>query len=181
MAARKSKPPLTVSSPALLVGDEDRVFRQFVHDTLAFAARIQAVRSGFAGVTGLSDAGYSILISIRHLEGGDEEVGINRLAEHLHLSGAFVTIEVGKLVKLGMVKKETHADDRRRVVLSVTDRGSQTLANLAPIQRPVNDALFSALTASDFRHLSSIMSKLTYCGDEALEMLAFMASRQARA
>ncbi len=34
--------PLTVSRPQLLVRGNDEAFRQFVHDTLAFASRIQA-------------------------------------------------------------------------------------------------------------------------------------------
>lgn len=178
MAAKKVKPPLTASKAALLVNGEDRVFRQFVHDTLAFAARIQAVRSGLAEVVGLTDAGYSILISVLHLEDQENEVGVNRLAEHLHLSGAFVTIEVGKLVNAGMLRKETHPEDRRRVVLTVTEQGRQALANLAHVQRPVNDALFAALSGDDFRRFAAVMAKLTDCGDRALELLDFLAKQR---
>lgn len=42
--------PLTVSRPQLLVRGNDEAFRQFVHDTLAFASRIQAVRNALGSV-----------------------------------------------------------------------------------------------------------------------------------
>ena len=177
MAAAKPKPPLTVSRAALLADGDDRRFRHFVHDTLAFAARIQAVRSGFAGLVGLSDAGYSILISVSHLQDGDG-VGINGIAEHLHLSGAFVTIEVGKLVKRGLIDKEIHPDDRRRVLLTLTAAGRAALAALAPMQRQVNDTLFESLSTDDFRRLAVIMGTLTACGDRALSLLHLLAEQR---
>jgi DNA-binding MarR family transcriptional regulator len=31
--------------------------------------------------------------------------GVNEVAEHLHLLGAFVTVEVAKLVKAGLIRK----------------------------------------------------------------------------
>ena len=51
--ARKRKPgeenpPLTISRPELQVDGSDLEFRAFVHGMLAFAARLEAVRSGFA-------------------------------------------------------------------------------------------------------------------------------------
>lgn len=39
----------------------------------------------------------------------------------MHLSGAFVTIEVNKLVFAGLVDKQRHTDDRRRVVLRTSE------------------------------------------------------------
>src|SRR5262245_36832632 len=92
--------PITVSRPQLLTAGEDELFRQLVHDCLAFATRIHSVRGQFAELTGLSPAGYSILITIQHLQ-NSEGISVGEAAAHLHLSGAFVTIEVGKLVKLG--------------------------------------------------------------------------------
>ena len=77
--------PKTVSRPALLAHDSDKVFRQMVYDTLAFAARIQEVRSRFGEFIGLPGAQYSILMAIAHQQ--DEGIGVNAIAEHLHLSG----------------------------------------------------------------------------------------------
>ncbi len=95
---------LTVSRPELLTNGSDRQFRSFVHGMLAFAARLEGVRSRFAAQLGLTGIQYTILISIRHLQ-GDGEVTVGAVADHLHLSGAFVTIETGKLLRMGLITK----------------------------------------------------------------------------
>lgn len=117
---------LTVSRSELLVEGSDRSFRQLVHDTLAFAVRIQEVRSRLGSLIGLSDTQYTLLISIAHLQ-GDGGVGVNRAAEQLHLSGVLVTIEVKMLVAAELVKKRTNPGDRRRVLLTATQKGVDLL------------------------------------------------------
>lgn len=148
-------------------------FRHFIHDFLAFSARVDQCRAGFGKELGISGIAYTTLISIAHLA-GEEGVGVSRVAEHLHLSGAFVTIEVSKLVKAGLVKKRTNDSDRRRVLLTMTPKGRRMLDDLVSIQAPINDALFDCLSADDFARLSSIMARLVGCGDRAVAMLAFM-------
>src|SRR5258708_7196347 len=89
---------LTVSRPELLVNGADAQFRSFVHGMLAFAGQLEAVRDGFAALLGLTGIRYTILISISHLQ-SDGEVTVGAVADHLHLSGAFVTTETGKLLR----------------------------------------------------------------------------------
>ena len=52
---------LTVNRPELLSDGSDIVFRQFVHDALAFAARLLAVRDGYGKVMGISGPGRAPL------------------------------------------------------------------------------------------------------------------------
>jgi DNA-binding MarR family transcriptional regulator len=103
-APRKPTAPPTVSRPELLVNGSDRTFRQLVDNFFAFAARHEAIRAGHAALIGLSGVEYSVLIAIRHLE-DEEDVSVKRLAEHLHVSGAFATTVVGKLAARGVVAK----------------------------------------------------------------------------
>lgn len=166
------KPPLTVSRPELLVDGSDWEFRQFVHGMLALTARIEAVRAGFANWIGLTGIQYTILIAIGHLE--TESVSITMVANHLHLSGAFVTAEVGKLLRLGLVEKRRDLEDRRRVCLSVTRKGCDRLAHLAPIQVQVNDVLFQGLDVTHFRQLKSIVEKLNSSGGQAISLLNYV-------
>ena len=93
---------LTVSRPELLVDGEDHLFRQVIHDALGFSARLQEIRNRLGETIGLSGPAYSVLIAIDHLS-QHGEVGVSRVSDHLHLSGAFVTMEVNKLVKAGLV------------------------------------------------------------------------------
>lgn len=168
---RKSGRALTVSCEQLLVGGSDEAFRQFVHDMLAFAARIQETRSRLGQVIGLSGSKYTVLIAIGHLQDQDGGVGINRVAEHLHLSGAFVTIETNQLLKAGLVVKQTNQNDRRRVLLSITPKARTLLERLTAVQRPANDELFGFLSAKEFETLRHMTPRLVKSGDRALKIL----------
>jgi DNA-binding MarR family transcriptional regulator len=166
----------TISRPQLMVDGSDRAFRQFVHDTLAFSARLQAVRGQLGAVIGLSGTQYTVLIAIAHLSGTDEKIGVNQVAEHLHFSGAFITIEINKLVSNGLVEKETDEEDRRRVILDHHARKARALLNeLAPVQRPVNDMLFRSMSAADFERTRKLMSEMVEAADEAIRLLDYNA------
>ena len=165
--------PLTVSRPALLGPDGDGAFRQLVHDLLAFSARLETVRSSFAARIGLSGIQYTILISIAHLQ-GTRGVGIKAVADHLSLSGAFVTTETRKLITLDLVRKQTNPEDRRRGLLRVTGKGRQLLAELAPLQREVNDVLFASLDRADFHTLGRLARALVADSRRAVALAAYL-------
>jgi DNA-binding MarR family transcriptional regulator len=165
-------PRLTVTKPELMPGGGDALFRKFIHDFLAFSARVNQCRAGFGERLGISGIAYTTLITIAHLQ-GEKGVGVSQIAEHLHLSGAFVTIEVSKLVGADLVKKRVNKSDRRRVLLTVTPKARRLLDDLASVQAPVNDALFGCLSSGAFEQLASMMADLVPCGDEAVSMLAF--------
>lgn len=165
-------PRLTVTKSELMPGGNDTLFRTFIHDFLAFSTRVGQCRAGFGERLGISGIAYTTLISIAHLQ-GEKGVGVSRIAEHLHLSGAFVTIEVSKLVEADLVKKRINKSDRRRVLLTVTPKARRLLDELVSVQAPVNDALFDCLSAAEFQQLSSMIARLVPCGDKAASMLAF--------
>ncbi|OYW35137.1 MAG: MarR family transcriptional regulator [Azorhizobium sp. 12-66-6] len=173
---KRGKPlPLTASREALLVDGSDREFRELVHDMLAFASAIQEVRNRLGQLIGLSGTQYTILNSIARLSAVTRELGVNQLAEHLHLSGAFVTIEVNKLVASGLVTKKTNPDDRRRVVLAITREAEKRLADLVQVQRPANDVLFGPLSAQDFQALRAVIAKLAGTGERTVRLIDYLA------
>lgn len=161
---------LTVSREELLDCGNDVLFRRVVHDALGFAARLQEIRDRFGKLIGLSGPAYSVLIAVEHL-GEAEDVGVNRVSEHLHLSGAFVTIEVGKLVRRGLINKRVSERDRRRVVLTVTPLGRTLLEELSLTQRPINDAIFAQFSPAEFREFARFIQWLVADVDRALTML----------
>jgi len=167
----------TVSKSQLLVDGSDTAFRSFIHDFLAFSALIGDIRSGFGGYLGLTGIAYTTLISINYLQ-GRTGVGVNAIAEHLHLSGAFITTEVAKLVRTGLVHKSVNAKDKRRVLLTVTQAGRKVLSDLAVLQAPVNDALFDCLSAAEFGQLRNLLSRLVPCGTRALSLQSYLMSPQ---
>jgi DNA-binding MarR family transcriptional regulator len=171
--SRKVTLESTVTRPELMVGGSDRAFRQFLHDTLAFSARLQQVRGQLGQVIGLSGTQYTVLIAIAHLQTKDERVGVNLVADHLHFSGAFITNEINKLVAAGLVEKAIDSEDRRRVVLGVTPKARALFNELAPIQQPANDLLFSCLSAKDFSKMRKLMSELVETADQAIRLLEY--------
>ncbi|MBN8977769.1 MAG: winged helix-turn-helix transcriptional regulator [Rhizobiales bacterium] len=162
-------PLLTTSRPELLDDSGDQTFRELLYAYFAFGRSLDAARAKFAGYADLSTTQYLILIAVMHSR-QDEPLGINQLAERLYLSGAFVTIEVNKLVSDGLIEKTTHAGDRRRVQLAVTPAGIERLTRLAAFQRPVNDALFRTLSRDEFKQLLQLLNRLAADGDQAIKL-----------
>lgn len=163
---------MTVARPELLDNGSDMQFRELLHAIFAFSSQLQAARARFGAFIGLSPTQYMVLIAIARL--ASQEAGIAQIAEYLYFSGAFVTIEVNKLVKLGLVVKTSHPSDGRRVILRTSAEGERRLAALAEFQRPVNDALFVSLKRQDFLTLHRLMSTLSADGDRALSVADFV-------
>jgi MarR family transcriptional regulator, organic hydroperoxide resistance regulator len=159
---------LTASKPELLDKDGDRRLRGFLDDFFAFGRNLEAARAKFASYVNLSPTQYLILIAIAHST-LDEPMGINQLAGQLHLSGAFVTNEVNKLVSDGLIEKSAHPSDGRRVQLNVTTQGVSRLTRLAAFQRPINDVLFGMLTRDELKLLSQLLARLAANGDRAVK------------
>ena len=168
--------PLTASRPELLPDGTDRDFRRLVHGLFGFLARHERIRAGHARFIGLAGIEYTVLISIAHLA-ADGDVNVKTIAEHLHVSGAFITSVTGKLLNMGLIHKEPDPADRRRVTLTVSPQGHALLEKLAPVQRQVNDAEFACLGREDFRFLIDIVERLIACGDQAVALQAYLHSR----
>lgn len=177
------KPPaktsLTIARPELLVDGSDHQFRQLVHSLLGFLARHQTVREGHAAVIGLAGIEYTVLISIRHLS-ALSDVHVRAVADHLHLSGAFVTTITNKLMAKGLIRKASHPTDRRRLSLTVTARGVELLDRLAPTQRQVNDIQFDCLSAKEFHQLLDMVERLMDSSDRAIALQRYLAEGQVR-
>jgi len=162
---------LTASRPEMLDKDGDRTLRGVLYDFFAFGRSLEAARAKFANYVDLSPTQYLIMIAIKNST-LDEPMGINQIAARLHLSGAFITNEVNKLVSDGLLEKGMHPSDGRRVQLTVTGEGIGRLTRLAALQRPVNDALFGMLTRDEFRLLSQLLARLAANGDRAVMLAA---------
>lgn len=166
---------LTASKPELLDGNSDRTLRGLLYDYFAFGRSLEAARAQFASFVDLSPTQYLILIAVAHST-QEEPMGINQIAARLYLSGAFVTIEVNKLVSSGLIEKNTHPSDGRRVQLAVTREGVNRLTRLAAFQRPVNDALFGMLTREEFKVLAQLLARLAAGGDNAVKLAEHIAT-----
>ena len=167
--------PLTISRPELLNDGTDRDFRKLVHNIFAFMARHETIRDGHARQIGLAGVEYTILISIGHL-GLDGDVNVKTIADHLHMSGAFVTTVTSKLQTLGLVEKTQDSVDRRRISLAITEKGKALLRQLAPYQREINDVEFGPLSREDFQAVARILEALIASSDKAFALQRYKSS-----
>src|SRR5262245_5542182 len=130
---QSGKPPIT-ARPELLRDGSDSKFRQFVHNLFSVLSLHTAIRDCYATCLGLAGPQYTILLCIQHLA-ANGAVNVRDVAEHLRLSGSFVTIETNKLEKAGLISKKRDSHDRRAVSLIVTPRGDALLNSIAPVRR----------------------------------------------
>jgi DNA-binding MarR family transcriptional regulator len=165
---RKQPPsPATVSRSALLARGSDAEFRGLIHDLIAYGHRLDACRDAFAAIVGVSGAQYEILMLVSRADG----LSIGEIAARMHRSGAFITIEVNKLIERGILQKASDPLDGRKVLLRGNLKARRLLERLAPYQRRINDVLFECLDARRFRELRGLARELVSCGDRAVAML----------
>lgn len=161
--------PPTVSEPALLSGGTDGRFRQMVYDLFTVSVRMEAVRDALAKDLGVTGPQYSILMAIARLA-GIAGVPVGQVADQLHVTGAFVTVETGKLVGKDLVEKAPNPKDGRSVLLRLSEQGAARLERLAPKVRAVNDRFFGVLDRGDFETLARAASALVQSSDDAVSI-----------
>lgn len=180
-ASKPKRAPSTVSKPELLVEGSDTQFRSLVHDLMAFAHHIEACRDGFGAIAGLTGVQYEIFMAVKRfhsVHGAPAPAGISvgQVAARLHRSGAFITLEVNKLVAKGILAKAGDPADGRRVLLSISKAGEALALTLAPVQQQVNDVLFACLDRRQFDRLRVLASELVGCGDRATALIDYLSS-----
>jgi MarR family transcriptional regulator, organic hydroperoxide resistance regulator len=165
--------PLTVSRPELIVNGSDAEFRKLVHNLFGFFALHERIRGGHGKFIGLAGIEYTVLIAIAHLA-MEGDVNVKTVADHLHLSGAFITSTNRRLLQLGLIHKTVDTVDRRRVTLTLSGRGNAALEKLAPVQRRVNDIEFGCLSHEDFKALNRLMTLMIECGERAVALQDYL-------
>lgn len=160
----------TISRAVLLADGTDAAFRRMIHMLLSFTHLVEAVRDGFGALIGISGIQYEILMSVQRMQEA-RGISVGEVASWLQRSGAFITIESGKLARAGWLEKRADQDDRRRVLLHLTKLAESRLAALAPVQAEINDLLFEQMTSPDLARLSSLLQRLLPCGRRALDRI----------
>jgi len=169
--------PPTTSRRELLDsnGISDRRFRQFLYDFSTLGAHIDVVRAHLASLAGLSSPQYNCAMTIAYYQ-RELGVSVSDVAKYLHVSTAFVTSEAGKLEKAGIIAKHHNPNDGRGILLRLTRQGEKVLRDLGPHRRAVNDSLFQALSAQDFRHLARVTASLIGDFTATVQMLKMLES-----
>lgn len=171
--------PPTVSKPELLDedGTSDRRFRQFLYDFSALGAHLELARAYLASQLELSSPQYNIVMIIAQYQ-GTNGISVSDVAQHLHVTTAFITSEVGKLEQGGLVEKRQNPNDGRGVLLRLTTVGEAKVLRIGSKRLLINDHLFRSLSGEDFRQLARTAASLIDDFTETTNMLKVMAQGQ---
>ena len=153
-----SAPP-TTTLDALFVDGSDREFRRFIYSLLTMSVRMDRLRERIGRLIGLNGFRYHILMIVAELDDA-RPVSVNAVAEVLHTSGAYVTMETGNLQRAGLLEKLPNPDDRRGVLLSLTAEGQRTIEAMAGRLRDINDVLFEGFETEDFEAFRQLVTRM---------------------
>ena len=168
-----ARPPITTARPELTSDGTGERFRQLVNDLLTIAVRMDAVRERFSELVGVTPPQYTILVTVAQLESAADGAVIGgatvrAVAEHMHVSGAFVTAETGKLARRGMLAKRPNPDDGRSVLVTLAPKGRKALEPALPHIRAVNDVFFGKLGAEEFERLAAAAARIVEASPAAV-------------
>jgi len=164
--------PSTITRPELLINDSDRTFRQLMHDLTALCGRIDQVRTKFAKSLGISGPQYNVFLFVAQNQGA-EGITVSKVADGLLVTGAYVTKEVNQLIVHGFVTKSPNPDDGRSVLLQVSPRGMESLAELAPALQNVHDQIFKSLDQECFLTVSKIVHQLLMDAEKTAKKVSY--------
>jgi DNA-binding MarR family transcriptional regulator len=157
-----------------LVEGNDEHLRRLVYDLFTVSVRMQQVRDALARCMNVTGPQYTVLMAIGELQ-GDTGVPVNAVAQRLHVTGAHATIEIGKLVKKGLLSKTTNPTDGRSVLVRLTARGLAVIDRIAPLLRATNDRFFGELGRDRFLAAADIAERLVIGSQKALQWWAMHA------
>lgn len=158
---------LSTSLESLIKDGSDRDFRRLVYDLLSLSNVMMRNREHFAAYIGVTHQQYVIMTILYETPGAT----VSHIANQIHVSSQFITLETGKLIKKGIVDKRHNATDRRSVSLSLTDKGDTLLREVWPLRRSVNDLTFQSLTKERAAVLHDIVGTLVMGAQSALHEL----------
>jgi DNA-binding MarR family transcriptional regulator len=163
LPAGRPFPPLTTTLKSFVKDGSDRAFRELIYTLVALANQMNSHLKLFATLIGVSEAQVEMLRVIA--ERPEATVGL--LAQQLYVTSQFVTIEIGDLVKKGIVEKKPNEADRRSMFLRLTTKGESLLRELSAIMRMANDIHFRSLTEERAKLLQEMLSAILTDGAAA--------------
>jgi DNA-binding MarR family transcriptional regulator len=109
--------------------------------------------------TGISLRSYDVLVQ---LEESPEGIPMNALAERILLSKSGFTRVVDKMEEAGLVRRVRPEDDRRTILVVLTNKGAETMENARRYHRDGIERHFAAhLTDNEVKVLTRALEKVS--------------------
>jgi len=88
------------------------------------------------------------------------ECSQNQLGQQIAMDAATIKGVIDRLKAKGLVSLAAHEEDRRRLVVTLTDEGRATLATLLPLARQISEETLAPLTEKEKATFLKLLGKL---------------------
>lgn len=144
----------------------DSVAQRAIDGLMRTADRVAASLTGTLAAHGLSSGRFALLMALS----GARSAGLtpSDLADRIGVSRANVTGLLDGLQRDGLVIRQPHESDRRRLIVTLTAQGEARLADVMPPHRDNLERLVSVLSPEEQDTFLRLLTKLSD-GATALE------------
>ncbi len=91
-------------------------------------------------------------------DAGEMEIGA--LSEHCQIHGASLSRMLPKLARAGLIGRQNHKQDQRRVVVSITPKGRAVFRSVAPESEEIYAAMEREIGAAKLRELYRLLDEI---------------------
>ncbi|EST23760.1 hypothetical protein N566_25365 [Streptomycetaceae bacterium MP113-05] len=141
----------------LTADPEACVFDAMQHQVAVFARRAEQTRLGGVGQArnSMDRAAYLLL----HRLDREGPMGVKALAAGMGIDSSTVTRQVAPLVDSGLVKRTSHPEDGRAVVLQLSPRGANRLEQVRSSRRELMERLTDGWSESERAIFCSLLTR----------------------
>ncbi|MFC9932007.1 MarR family winged helix-turn-helix transcriptional regulator [Streptomyces sp. NPDC127190] len=146
------------------------------HEVALFARRAEQTRLGGVGqVRNSMDRAAYLLLNRLDKEG---PMGVKALAASMGIDSSTVTRQVAPLVDTGLVKRTSHPEDGRAVVLQLSPRGSTRLEEVRSSRRQLMAELTQDWAPEEREQFCSLLTRFNHALSARMSVPAGPAAEQ---
>lgn len=112
---------------------------------------------------GLTDAQWGPLLLLKHGRGDTAA----QLAQRLEVDAGAMTRTLDRLERKGLVHRERCGEDRRRVMLALTEEGERAVARVPAVLAEANNAHLEGFSNQEFETLRTLLLRMLDNGRRA--------------
>lgn len=138
--------------------DRELILEKFLPYRLAILSHSvsNSIATVYAERFGLTIPEWRVIVILGRFPG----LSAVEVAERTLMDKVAVSRAVTRLIKAGRVDREFADADRRRSILTLSDKGLQVLDEIAPLALGIEDTLLDGLSPDEVTALNSIMDRL---------------------
>lgn len=157
----------TLVSQPQLVKPSAAPYKKLLRKLDLLSATMANIRKTLAAEAGLSYPQLNILLTLAESP-RTEGINVRSLASMLDVTGAFITVEVNKLVEAGYIRKTPNPSDKRSIHLQLTDQGWYFVADIMPIMEGYHDKVFGHISMNELSTAHQLVNSLLSEGKSLL-------------